>query len=433
MNNMSVGFNLPQALDCAKSFYESTGIACSLTKESGEVLCEHGYGYPSCRVCGLAGHSKAGCFQAQMDGLDASQSFGGKYLFYCPLGLGCLVVPILGADGGRAQITAGPFLMVPYEDYIENDLHLMRGVERPGLDLAAEEVRKIPIIDPGRISSYSTLLSMAVGFLNSFSTNLALARQEEAERLNKKLSSRIGEMKNEAMIRYPAEEVEILVQALSSRDVRLADSSLERIFAYYFYVSTNDISAIKIWGGHLLGLVLHTAGKEGVAREVIFRAEKDYRARSFASKEDVLLCLAETVHSIIDQIPSARPAPGGFCFNDLKNYIRENCQRNPSLEDLARLVNLSPAHLSAKFRRLEGRTLVDYANMARIEKAKELLSREDIPISRITQMVGIGDQSYFSRLFRRYASTTPAAYRRALRAKVGSNPEIHQEEGASGS
>ena len=49
--------------------------------------------------------------------------------------------------------------------------------------------------------------------------------------------------------------------------------------------------------------------------------------------------------------------------------------------------------------------------MCRMEQAKRLLARADVPLSEIGPQVGCADQSHFTALFRKYVATTPKAYR----------------------
>ena len=43
--------------------------------------------------------------------------------------------------------------------------------------------------------------------------------------------------------------------------------------------------------------------------------------------------------------------------------------------------------------------------------ARELLRRQDIPIIDVSVRVGLDDQSYFSRFFRKHEGMTPMQYR----------------------
>lgn len=53
---------------------------------------------------------------------------------------------------------------------------------------------------------------------------------------------------------------------------------------------------------------------------------------------------------------------------------------------------------------------MDYLNMVRIEKAKELLHTHKYKIFDIAAMVGFSDHHYFSTVFKKYAHMAPSEY-----------------------
>lgn len=93
-------------------------------------------------------------------------------------------------------------------------------------------------------------------------------------------------------------------------------------------------------------------------------------------------------------------------------YISENYQKGPTISDAAIKLKTNPMYLGQKFRHETGYTFHDYLNKYRIEKAKELLLKPDWKIFEISEMVGISNSQYFSKLFRQFTGMTPNEYRR---------------------
>jgi len=115
-----------------------------------------------------------------------------------------------------------------------------------------------------------------------------------------------------------------------------------------------------------------------------------------------------------------------FKFNDIKHvdiiykaadYIRRNCSKKITLEDVAGYVYLSPAYFSRLFSEEMKCTFSTFLNQVRIEKSKRLLLSEDIRLVDVALLVGYEDQSYFSKVFKKLAGTTPGKYRE-LRGKI---------------
>jgi AraC-like DNA-binding protein len=93
------------------------------------------------------------------------------------------------------------------------------------------------------------------------------------------------------------------------------------------------------------------------------------------------------------------------------NYIEFHYTEPISLETLADVAAINPCNLSAQFKKETGVSVVEYINQNRIRRAQTLLLTTDFPISKIAEAVGIADNNYFTRIFKRLNGTTPKEYR----------------------
>ncbi|MCQ4086406.1 AraC family transcriptional regulator [Saccharibacillus sp. JS10] len=109
-------------------------------------------------------------------------------------------------------------------------------------------------------------------------------------------------------------------------------------------------------------------------------------------------------------------------------YLHQNYDRNIRVEDIASAVNLHPGYLHRLFKQQTGRTLTDYLNQLRIDKAKMLLAGSVIPIADIADYVGIGSRQYFHLLFRKYTQCTPTEYRARNEANSWANDSELSDE-----
>lgn len=82
-----------------------------------------------------------------------------------------------------------------------------------------------------------------------------------------------------------------------------------------------------------------------------------------------------------------------------------------SLKTQAKLLNVNPSYLSTLFKKETGVTLTDYVNKKRVEKAKQLLTEGHTQIQTVAQNCGILDVNYFTKIFKKYAGTTPKEYK----------------------
>jgi AraC-like DNA-binding protein len=99
-----------------------------------------------------------------------------------------------------------------------------------------------------------------------------------------------------------------------------------------------------------------------------------------------------------------------------RNFIHEHSDEELSLTKVAKFVNISPNHLSDKFKEVTGLNFVDYIARTRTERARELLQNSNLRISEIAFAVGFQSLSQFNRVFRTLTGQSPSAYR-AARAK----------------
>ncbi len=55
--------------------------------------------------------------------------------------------------------------------------------------------------------------------------------------------------------------------------------------------------------------------------------------------------------------------------------------------------------------------IIDYLNQARVAHSKKLLANTSMSLIDIANECSFGDQSYFSRVFKRYEGVSPKQYR----------------------
>jgi len=112
---------------------------------------------------------------------------------------------------------------------------------------------------------------------------------------------------------------------------------------------------------------------------------------------------------------SARPQGNTLSKTQLRRsieFIHENLQADVSLGEIAAAANMSKYHFAKSFRRAIGIAPHRYLVKLRMEKARNLLSSDDLSIEEIANRVGYDDKSHFSAQFRKIVGTTPHRYRR---------------------
>jgi two-component system response regulator YesN len=95
-----------------------------------------------------------------------------------------------------------------------------------------------------------------------------------------------------------------------------------------------------------------------------------------------------------------------------EEYIRCNYMCNITLHDVSAQVFVSPQYLSRIFHSEKGVSFIEYLNLYRIDKAKELLRQQDMSITEVAAQAGYNDYKYFSNVFKRYTGITPRDFRK---------------------
>jgi len=100
-----------------------------------------------------------------------------------------------------------------------------------------------------------------------------------------------------------------------------------------------------------------------------------------------------------------------YKLNVVINYIQENLSKKLTQAELSRLVYMSPHYFASLFKQSMGMTPYQYVMKCRIEKAKQLLLKQNLTIVEVGADVGFENQSHFTRVFRQHTNTTPKVFR----------------------
>jgi AraC-like DNA-binding protein len=103
---------------------------------------------------------------------------------------------------------------------------------------------------------------------------------------------------------------------------------------------------------------------------------------------------------------------GGQYVRQAVRYIHQHYDGELQVKDIAAAVSVHPGYLHRIFKRQTGASVLDYVMAYRIDKAKMLLAKSDIPISDISDYIGLNSRQYFSAVFKKRTGLTPQEYRR---------------------
>lgn len=99
-------------------------------------------------------------------------------------------------------------------------------------------------------------------------------------------------------------------------------------------------------------------------------------------------------------------------FKQLIKRLESDFQTKITVEAAARQVNLNPFHFCKQFKKLTGRTFIEYVNVCRVNEAQRLLLQTASTIAEIAAAVGCDNPNYFTKLYKQYKGVTPSEARK---------------------
>lgn len=101
-----------------------------------------------------------------------------------------------------------------------------------------------------------------------------------------------------------------------------------------------------------------------------------------------------------------------FAIDRAVQYIKQNYNKNLSLNQVSSLVFLSPEYFCRLFKSKTGVSFGTYLTAYRLERARQLLLSTDLKVSEIAEKVGYENTSYFIRQFKKHCGVTPEQERK---------------------
>jgi AraC-like DNA-binding protein len=190
-----------------------------------------------------------------------------------------------------------------------------------------------------------------------------------------------------------------------------------RLLGGYFVLGSPDPSLLV----SLLPGLVHVRGVERLAALVRMVGEESGERR--AGRDLILTRLVEVmlVEALRAGVSEAAP-PGllrGLADARLAPAMRQmhaQVAKSWTVAQLAKTAALSRSAFFERFLRSVGVPPMEYLLAWRMAVAKDLLRRQDLPLTQVAERVGYGSQSNFSTAFRRHVGQPPSVFARLARA-----------------
>lgn len=396
------------------TFYGCIGLSIQIINEYGQILISEGERTGFCTLFKKHLPPYDSCEKLHISAGKKAVTFGEPYIFACHAELNHIVYPLISKQAFLGSILVGPFLMDTPDSILISNINKRYHLSTEDALELYEETGSLPVVPPAQVNHISRLLFYL------FSNLITDSRHELLENNRKLLQqSRI----NESIQRYKEEEIHIssypyekekeLLVKVKLGDVREANAILNDLLGYVLFSQGSSLDVVKTRALELCSLLSRTAIEGGASTDSILKLNNHFlkNLQQITSMDTLCRKLQEIVETFSESMFNYIPSKNHDLIKKAMLYISDHFNTQLTLEDTAAYVHLHPSYFSTLFKQVTGSSFKEYLNMVRIEESKRLLSNTDFSIINIAVSVGFEDQSYFSKVFKKYTGLTPKPFR----------------------
>ena len=193
------------------------------------------------------------------------------------------------------------------------------------------------------------------------------------------------------------------------------DKALENADSYFEWMRQTQSGSIMAVRLKILEFVLRaeTLAYQSGGQTYRFNARDEYLPQIMEMSEfdQMKTWFLSRISEACKNILNKKEERSTSIIEQAKRYIKENFSKDISLDDVSRMVNISPYYFSKIFKEEAGVNFIEYLTNIRIDKAKDLLNNTDYSMKEICTMCGYSDPNYFSRSFKKNVGVTPTEYK----------------------
>lgn len=312
----------------------------------------------------------------------------------------------------KNYLLLGPYISIKNPSYNLNQYNLTLD----DIDTLKNYHEDLPLLNKHKISN---ILRLLLKNIYDKEYKFEFIEKTNVFNLNFKSNKDINELINSLEFKS-LEEISSnehkLVFAIREGDKFLASRFLDKLLPQK-NINSNDFINIRDYKNKLIyyNTLLKKSAELESTSTVYLQILYDNNLKKIESSNDFNE-LYDLVHSMIigycDAVNNYKLKDYSTLVRKVVNYINLNLVNDLSVQNLADLFYISPTYLARIFKKEVNYSIVEYINKQRIRRSTYLLKDSNLPINQISQIVGIHDFNYFSRLFKKHMNKTPSQYRK---------------------
>lgn len=180
----------------------------------------------------------------------------------------------------------------------------------------------------------------------------------------------------------------------------------------FYYVHFNAPEGFNLFG--LKSSVIYNTKPSVNIRDLFEEIISELQAKQPAYE---MVCTSKlfNLFSLLVRKTAKEGAPQGRYFDKISFVIQnmnKEYQSSYTLDDYAKMCNMSKYHFLRVFKSLTGVSPLEYRSNIRLDHAKDMLTDTNIPINEIGRSVGYSSGTYFCDAFKIKTGMSPSQYRK---------------------
>ena len=407
--------NEDQLAEMLDTFNQCMNIPIQVLDENGQILQSRGKTTTFCSLFKKKLPPNDTCTKVHADASKIAMDLGEPYIFACHANLNHIVIPLINQNALFGSILAGPFLMDEADSVLIEDISKRYSYSTAELLDLYDESKSIQVIPPAKVTHLSKMMYyMFAGLIADSKQQLIINRNklQQQSRINESIQmyKTSGAVSSNT---YPYEKERLLISKLKTGDVTEAKALLNELLGYVFFSQGSNLEIIKSRSLELCSLLSRAAIEGGATSDSILKVNNQLLTiiPTLSNIDDLCYKLQEAIDAFTDCMFEHIPSKNSELIKKAIRYISKNYANSLTLELVANQVHLNPTYFSTLFKQSTGSSFKEYLNMVRVEESKRLLANTDYSLIDIAIATGFEDQSYFTKVFKRYTGLTPKQFR----------------------
>ncbi|OAB33096.1 hypothetical protein PMSM_16205 [Paenibacillus macquariensis subsp. macquariensis] len=328
------------------------------------------------------------------------------------------------------KLIAGPFLLESYSEEVIVSLMYDVGAPRYQLEAWKHYFSKMAILNRKTMQHLGELMYYLVHHKRldgeaMMKHQVSSILEQEEDEIEKEIGQELSQRRDHKTYHHELAQEESLFASIR-------EGSVSRLITQ---LSTSDLpnNAVLSKKSHLrsqknlaisaITLATRAAMKGDLLSELAYTLSDIYiqRVEELQNVKDVYKLQNEALIEFAERVDNSKTEQFSKEVAQCTYYIFNHLLEDLSLERLARHVNLTPSYLSTRFKKETGRSIVDHIQHERVYEAQKMLKFTSMSLSDICARLNFNDQSYFTRVFKKWCGVTPLQYR-----KKGETPMSRQ-------